>query len=251
MNAREVRRVIGDVPYMSLAQGERIMEFIRRNRPREILELGFCHGVSTCYMAAALAEQSGGSITTIDLETARHLEPNVEELLTRIGQRERVTCCYEPTSYNWRLMKLLEEGAVPRFDFCYLDGAHNWFVDGFAFFLVDRLLRPDGWIIFDDLHWTYARSLTLAKTDMVKAMPEEEREAPQVQKVFDLLVKSHPCYGEFRTEDGWGYAHKVSASAAELPPVRREYVIKQVPIPWAKLAARMKRYGWSAGKTGG
>jgi hypothetical protein len=46
---------------------------------------------------------------------------------------------FEPTSYTWRMMKMLEEDEGPRFDLCYLDGAHSWFVDGFAFFLIDRL----------------------------------------------------------------------------------------------------------------
>ena len=37
-------------------------------------------------------------------------------------------------------MKMLEDDPEPRFDFCYIDGVHNWADDGFAFFLIDRLL---------------------------------------------------------------------------------------------------------------
>ena len=145
---------------------------------------------------------------TIDLESARTAQPNIEELLTQVGERERVKVFYEPTSYTWRLMKFLEQDPLPSFDFCYLDGAHNWFVDALAFTLVDRVLRPGGWIIFDDVDWTYATSPALSKTEWVQNMPADERETPQVQKIFDLLVKTHPNYHHFRLEDGWAYAQK-------------------------------------------
>ena len=241
MKPHEVKKIVGDLRHMSLRNGKRITEFIRQNRIRRILELGFCHGVSTCYMAAALDEYNGGSITTIDLEWAKNAEPNIEQLLEKVGQRDKVTCYYEQTSYTWRLMNFLEENPSPRFDLCYLDGAHNWFVDGLAFFLVDRLLLPNGWIIFDDLDWTYARSTTLKNRDMVKAMPIEERETPQVRKVYELLVKTHPSYGDFRTEDGWAYAHKITGSPTEPAPIRREVIVKKIPVRWAGVLSKLKQ----------
>ncbi len=77
MKPDNVKKIVGDLPYMSLEQGEMISGFIHQHRIRNILELGFNHGVSTCYMAAALDEQGGGSITTIDLESARIKQPNI------------------------------------------------------------------------------------------------------------------------------------------------------------------------------
>ncbi len=236
MKPSEVRKIIGDVPYMTLDQGETLTEFIHKNKIRDVLELGFCHGVSTCYIAAALAEQGGGSITSIDLEGARNEKPNIEELLTKLGLRDSVKCYYEHTSYTWRLMKFLEEDPTPRFDFCFLDGAHNWFVDGFAFLLADRLLRRNGWFIFDDLHWVDGGS-----TAAGKAMSEEERNSAQVQKIYEVLVKPHPCYGDFKTEDRWAYAHKLTASVTDPAPVKMEHVVKVVPMPWARVGAKVRR----------
>jgi hypothetical protein len=109
-------------------------------------------------------------------------------------------------------MKMLQEDPRPRFDLCYLDGAHTWFVDGFAFFLVDRLLRRGGWIIFDDLSWTYSTSPTLKDTEAVRRMPPEERDTPQIELVYELLVKTHPGYGDFHAKHGWAYARKLTAS---------------------------------------
>jgi predicted O-methyltransferase YrrM len=209
---------------MTLEQAETITKFIADKQVEAILELGFNHGVSTCYMAAALAELGRGSIVTIDLEWTRKATPNIEELLDRIGERHRVKVFYEPTSYTWRIMRFLEEDPTPRFDLCYLDGAHSWFDDALAFFLVDRLLRPGGWIIFDDLDWTFARSPSVKEREWVRSMPLDERTTPQVKKIYELLVKTHPNYHNFRLEDGWAFAQKQDTKDISIQPSQREIV---------------------------
>jgi predicted O-methyltransferase YrrM len=226
LTVADVATIVGDVPHMTPAQGERISAFIRENRISDILELGFRHGVSTTYMAATLADAGQGRIVTIDLLSAARIKPNIEELLSRIGERSRVDVFYEPTSYTWRLMRMLQEDPSPRFDLCYVDGAHDWFVDGFAFFLVDRLLRPNGWIVFDDLDWTYATSPALGHTERVRSMPEDERTARQVRLVYDLLVKPHPLYHNFRTEGDWAFAQKVSDGTSQgICRIEKEVVV--------------------------
>jgi hypothetical protein len=39
-------------------------------------------------------------------------------------------------------------------------------------------------------------------------MTVEQRETPQVGKVFDLLVRHHPRFTACRVEGDWGYAQK-------------------------------------------
>jgi hypothetical protein len=121
---------------------------------------------------------------------------------------------------------MLQQDPTPRFDLCYLDGAHDWFVDGFAFFLIDRLLRPNGWILFDDMDWTYAGSPTLGQTDRVKQMPEDERTTKQIRLVYDLLVKTHPGYHNFRDEGEWAFAQKAAGSA----PSGERTIVKEVVV---------------------
>ncbi len=228
MTNDDVQRIVGNTPHMSRSQADRMTAFISEHGIKDILELGFKHGVSTCFMAAALARTGAGSIVTIDLKSARSLVPNIEQLLDRVGERGRVEVFYEPTSYTWRLMKFLEQDPTPRFDLCYLDGAHNWFVDALAFFLVHRLLRPGGWIIFDDVDWTYAASPTLKDTESVRAMPEDERTTAQVSRVYDLLVKTHPDFDEFRRDPGgWAFARR-ALSPGNAVPLRREVIVEQV-----------------------
>jgi predicted O-methyltransferase YrrM len=207
MRPNAIKERLGDLPYMRLEQGEKVFNLIQTNRLHKCLELGFYHGVSSAYIAGAIDQLGRGSLTTIDLKRARNLQPNIDEVLTRVGLKAWVEYYFEPTSYNWRLMKFLEEGLQGTFDFCYIDGGHTWYSTGFAFFLVAKLLRPGGWIIFDDLNWTHEGE-AVRGTRRIKAMPAEERRTPQVRKVYELLVKSDPSFDLCFEEGSWGYARK-------------------------------------------
>jgi predicted O-methyltransferase YrrM len=211
MNFRKLCDAVSGVPHMNAKRGEQIYEFVRQERPQSVLELGFAHGVSACFIGAALRDNGSGKLITIDLQTARNREPSIEGLLEKTELLGWVHPVYTQTSYTWELMHILESQRQGEwtFDFAFIDGAHSWFVDGLAFFLVDRLLKPGGWLLFDDLDWTYDTSPSLSQNEFVLAMPEEERTTPQVGKIFELLVKQHPGYDEFRTDGTWGWARKV------------------------------------------
>ncbi len=147
-----------------------------------------------------------------------------EELLQRCGLEKYVQLVYEPTSYNWFLMEKIREQSkegvcIPCYDFCFLDGRHDWFVDGFAFFLVDKLLRPGGWIIFDDVYWSFSRSILLKYSAEVQAMPKVERETPPIKLIVELLVAQHPNYEIVLIDEEWAYAKK-KAVGSDLPTCR-------------------------------
>lgn len=223
MDYDEVRGHVEGIPHMTPSQGRIIYDFILENRMTSILELGFAHGVSTCYMAAALDEIGEGAITSMDMENARDRSPSIHELLEEAGLSRYVEPIFSGVSYNWELMNVLErrsqedDSPLP-FQFCYVDGAHNWEVDGFAFFLVERLLEPGGWFLFDDLTWTYGSSPGLKDSEMVRSMTPEERTTAQVGKIFELLVRPHPSI-DFATEKGdWGWARKRPAGAGGESP---------------------------------
>src|SRR6185503_5672765 len=92
-------------------------------------------------------------------------------------------------------------------------GGHTWDATGLAFFLVDKLLRPGGWLIFDDIDWSYATSDKFKNDpEFEQRFPEDYRATRQVRKVFELLVQQHPEYGDFRVDKRWAYAHKIRAS---------------------------------------
>jgi predicted O-methyltransferase YrrM len=201
---------IGSLPYMKVDQGKMFYDFIIGNRLSNCLELGCFHGVSTAYLAGAIQDLGAGSLTTIDLTSAMNRQPNVEWVLTTAGVRDLVRIFLEPNSFNWRLMKFLEEGLFETFDFCYIDGGHTWYDTGLAFCLVERLLKPGGWVAFDDLDFTYRES-SLRDRPWVQRMPEEEQTVPQVRRVFELLVETDPHFVGFRRIGQFGFARKETA----------------------------------------
>ncbi len=213
MKFDDIATVVDGIPWMTRPQALRMTALINEHQPRNVLELGCKHGVSTCYIAGALQENGGGHITTVDLKSAEKLSPNVEQLLEKLGLRDHATVHYEDTSYTWRMMEMIERSPRPQFDFCYLDGAHNWDTDGFAFFLIDKLLAEGGVLVLDDIDWSYAKSPTLQDEPWVKAMPRNQYQMEQVRKVFHVLVCEHPNYGHFRVENGWGFAQKLRSDA--------------------------------------
>jgi hypothetical protein len=91
-------------------------------------------------------------------------------------------------------------------------------VDNITFFLVEKLLRPGGWLLFDDLYWTYANDV--GYTEMAKAMPKEQRTVPQIERVFSLLVCQHPSFENMSIRGTWGWAQKKQGVSAEKQTLR-------------------------------
>jgi len=215
MSYEAVNAIVGGIPHTTPERGRILYDFIRREKPDHCLELGFSHGTSSCYIAAALADNGRGHLTTVDLLHTATYPQAIEHSLKRTGLESWVTPVREHTSYTWFLKKELERRTVngfcqPIYDFCFIDGSKNWTVDGFAFLLVDRLLRPGGWILFDDYDWTYG-STGRDQTDFInhRALGPDELTQPHIEAVVRLLVMQHPDYSEVRIQDAtWAWAHK-------------------------------------------
>jgi predicted O-methyltransferase YrrM len=203
----------GKVPFMTASQGRRVYDHIREQRATSILELGTAFGASAAYMAAAVARNGGGRVTTVD---RYHFNagpaPPPEETAARLGLEGTIEFVrVDYSSYTWWLKQQIEartdgSGTTrPAYDFCYLDGAHEWHIDGLAVVLVERLLRPGAWLLLDDLDWTFDSSAS-PTPDRLSA---EERAVPHVRAVFDVVIRGHPNFDSLRIEDGrWGWARK-------------------------------------------
>lgn len=221
MKFERIASIVEGVPYMSPHRGRLLYDFLIENRPDHCLELGFAHGVSTCYMSAALDEVGHGEVTGVDLAESRDRSPSAEELLERAGLSHLVTLHREASSYTWFLKKEIEKNTQngscnPMFDFCFIDGAKNWTIDGLAFFLADKLLKTGGWVLFDDFRWTYQDHASQGKPVCdgitIRELAEDERVSPHVESIFRLLVMQHPSYSNFKIQDDtWGWAQKIAS----------------------------------------
>jgi predicted O-methyltransferase YrrM len=218
-------------------RGEELYRFVCEHRPQRVLELGFASGVSTLYLASALEVNGAGRITSVDTRAALEREPRADALLERAGLGHRVDLVYEETSYTWFLQRVLREQLrddriEPLYDFAFLDGAHLWDPDALAFSLLDRLLRPGGWILVDDLDWI---------PDDTYDLPASQAGFPHVREVWELLVLTHPDYSEFRTDRQWGWAQKSAGAAPAQRILRRRDLVGELRDITAVVRQRLRR----------
>jgi predicted O-methyltransferase YrrM len=178
--------------------------------------MGTCRGASAIFIAAALRANGEGHLVTVDSCKYTWTDPTPAETLARAGLNDLVTLDRRFSTYTWFLKDEMQaatvDGAVvPRYDLIFLDGAKNWSTDGLAVLLAERLLRPGGWLLLDDLGWTYEKFVKDKKVHYeidVAKLSEAERTQPHLRAVFDLLVRTHPAFDECRDDGWWGWAHK-------------------------------------------
>jgi len=237
----EVARAIAGIPFMSPAQGRLVYDHVKASGAKDVLELGTAHGVGAAYMAAA-----GANVTTVDFQGAQY-DPSPETTAAKAGVHLNIVREY--SSYTWWLKTQIEANTdahgnvTPQYDFVYLDGAKNWTIDGLAVVLVEKLLRPGGWLLMDDLDWTYADDPARDATDGVanRDLSEPERTQPHLRAVFDLIVAQHPSFTELRVQDEWwGWARKA-------PGEPRRYTV-ETSRPLGALAAGAARRALRAGR---
>lgn len=206
---KQVEAKFPELKYMKPVKAAFMRDLIREHALDNLLEIGTAYGKSTAYMALTQEERGRGHITTLDRISTADLKPSAEEVLASLGVGHRVTIIRAERSYTHTLMKMLEQNPRPQFDFVYHDGGHTWDETGFAFFLTDILLRPGGWMIFDDLDWTIASSSEKRgkKRRGHASYSQEERETPLVRKVWELLVPG-VGYLNRREWKHWGIAQK-------------------------------------------
>lgn len=232
MKFSELTSFTKNMRFTSMRNSEELYCYVLEKKYAHILELGTAYGKATLTMAAALDELGRGQVDTVELEIAeeRFWKGSCAAVAESADLTPFINIHHENHTYNWYLKKKLEEqrrgdAFEPCYDFVFIDGAHNFTVDGLAFYLCDLLLKRGGSILFDDLQYnvfdinekqdlsnaiqvdTYDPRARVAKAQM----GQDELKACHIGIIYELLVKTHPQYGEFRysAEGNWGYATKV------------------------------------------
>lgn len=208
MKFKNVEKILSLVPYTSPSKGKIFYDHVIKYKPKKCLELGFAHGTATNYIAAALDELKEGHITAVDLEKSKNEKPNLEELLIKTKLKKIVSIYREKNSYNWFLNKEIEINSdknyncKPIYDFIFIDGPKDWTVDGFAFFLADKLLKKNGWIVFDDYLWSDYKSNNQKLPNYNPLnLSEDQISKPNIKEIFHKLVMQHPGYSNFKITD--------------------------------------------------
>lgn len=126
-------------------------------------------------------------------------------------------CSYKRLdSYNWNLLDLIKNANGRKlFDYVYLDGAHSFPVDALAFFLIDILLKPGGYIEFDDYAWTHGNHIRGSYSKYLDShedanlhsflhttmdnFTQQQIDLKQVALIVDILVRQNVRYTEIET----------------------------------------------------
>lgn len=239
MKFDQVTEFVRGVPFITELNARYLYDLILREKLASVLELGIAHGTATCYLAAAIDELGQGSVTAVDLVEAKSIfNPSAEDQLEKTGLSKHVQLHRMQTGYNWFLhdeIKRCTKDNVcqPFYDLCIIDGPKNWTIDGAAFFMVDKLLKKDGWIIFDDYNWSYSQSShNRESTDGIthRSLSKDEQEMPQIKEVFELLVKQHPNYGNLMLWDDeeWALAQKTMDTEKTYTIVTRKNLLTMI-----------------------
>lgn len=212
MDIDDAVRIVEEIPAprTSARRGRVLYDHIRSNRPENLLEMGTARGGSAVFIAAALEANGAGHLTSVDSTRWQWLDPTPREVLDKAGLSHRVTLDRRFSTYTWFLKteveKRLTAGSVePAYDFIFLDGAKNWSSDGLAVVLAERLLRPGGWLLLDDLGWNYEKHCDAPNHYEIEIakLSDEERIQPHLRAVFDLLIRTNPAFDQFLVQDGW------------------------------------------------
>jgi predicted O-methyltransferase YrrM len=202
-------------PHLTPSRGADLYHHVTKARPRRILELGTGRGGSTAYIAAALQEVGEGQIISVDSSRWRWSGPSAEEFLIEVGLSQYVDCLRPFATYNWYLKNVVssrDPSGRDDFDLVFVDGSKDFSTVGLSFVLVSRLIRIGGWLICDDLGWTYdGYCSTGTHFDVdVSELTDEERTVSHVREAFDLFIAGADC---FRVEHGassWmGWAERI------------------------------------------
>ncbi len=74
MDFDTVADIVDGDPHMDRRRGRQVYDHIVSNGLSDVLELGTCHGVSTCDLAAAVHELGTGHVTTVNASLRRCLQ---------------------------------------------------------------------------------------------------------------------------------------------------------------------------------
>jgi len=219
MDFEEAARIVEGipVPHTSASRGRVLYEHIRESRPENLLELGTARGGSAVFIAAALEANGAGHLTSVDSTRWQWLNPAPREVLEKAGLSNWVTLDKRFSTYTWFLKAEIEKrlddagSAQPEYDFIFLDGSKNWSTDGLAVVLAERLLRPGGWLLLDDLGWNYEKHCEAPRHYEIEIakLSDEERIQPHLRAIFDLLIRTNPAFDKFVVQNyWWGWARK-------------------------------------------
>ena len=140
------RRERPDRPYCPIWQGDVMVRLLCEHGLRDCIETGFGTGSSALYMLAG-SEQARGRVLSIDWSES-NFNALGRALIAESGLSERHELIERP-SHEVMAELLVEKRA---FDFAFVDGWKTFDYLAYEVFILNRLLRDGGFVMFDDAY---------------------------------------------------------------------------------------------------
>ena len=169
---------------ISREEGEFIYSLISNNHIENSLEIGCAYGISSLYICKAL-EQKGSS---------RHIiiDPYQFQQWHGIGVHNLRKAGFSffkliEKPSELALPELLQKGKL--FDFAFIDGWHTFDHALLDFFYVDRLLRVEGIVVFDDVDYPALKKLIryISNYQSYEILESLKYAVPLSQRITDKL----------------------------------------------------------------
>ena len=163
--------------------------------PLTIAEVGVGYGATSVEIVKRLRQE--------DTFYFYSFQEEVDELYDDLKKQEYCKCSLVPMgnshtlydSFCWNLGKQAIDlkGKEGIFDLVYLDGAHSFLFSGLACALLKTLIRENGWLIFDDMSWSYGNSPNhnpKVEPGILEQYTQEQVDTFQIQMVVDAFMKN-------------------------------------------------------------
>jgi predicted O-methyltransferase YrrM len=122
---------------------------VRQKKPKVCVEIGFANGVSTLAVLAALEENGRGRLISVDPNQRDEWHSVGLSVVRKSGMEGRHELVELPS--HLALPRMLEQGL--RIDLAYVDGWHTFDAVLLDFFYLDKLLKVEGVIGFDNCNF--------------------------------------------------------------------------------------------------
>lgn len=162
--------------------------------PLTVAEIGIDQGATSAEVARILRPDDKFYILDFEYKVAK-----VKAQIAPINEYIEIIACGNTNktydSYGWTLAKLYIDVAhkSPLFDLAYLDAAHTFIHDASALCVLKELCKPGGFIVLDDIKWSFAASPTCnpkINPGICDQFTEEQINTSQVQLVSDIILST-------------------------------------------------------------
>lgn len=140
----------GTVPlhsHIPVFECQLIQQWIREQGCTRLIEIGLAYGISSLFICDAIADRPDAIYHIIDPHQQRNWQGMGLHHLAKAGYGERFQ--FHETYAECCLPQLWQSGF--RCDFALIDGRHTFDQTLVDFFWINRLLRVNGIVIFDDI----------------------------------------------------------------------------------------------------